>query len=354
LLGTLALALIATMAMLGVAIARNTNRLLGGDPRYAREITKHVASGNLALRIDIDSRDTTSLLASIKHMREMFRQVVKDTQDSANRVAQVAHQMSAASDQVRTVSQQSSESTASMAATTEEVTVSMGQVVENAQEAHNISVQSEQACASGVEVIQQAVHSMEEIAKTVRDSAEVVLALGAQSEQISSVVKVIREIADQTNLLALNAAIEAARAGEQGRGFAVVADEVRKLAERTTTATKDIATMIGAIQEGMRGVVTNMEHGVQQVNDGVSEANEAGVAIRHIQDGAQRVVRVVSDMSNSLREQGKASEEISQHLEEIARMSEQNSAVANEASQGAHQLLSSAKQMQNTVNRFAV
>jgi methyl-accepting chemotaxis protein len=352
-LGTLAAAMLVAMAVLGITIARNINSLLGGDPRYAREITRHVASGNLALRIDIDPNDTNSLLASIKYMREMFRQVVKSTQDSANQVAQVAQQMAAASEQVNTIARQSSESTASMAATTEEMTVSMGLVVENAHEAHSISVKSEEVCTSGVEVIQQAVHSMEQIAVTVRESAEVVQALGAQSEQISSVVKVIREIADQTNLLALNAAIEAARAGEQGRGFAVVADEVRKLAERTTNATKDITTMIGAIQDGMRNVVDNMERGVQQVNSGVSEANEAGEAIHQIQAGAQRVVQVVSDMSNSLREQGKASEEIAQSLEEIARMTEENSAVAHEASQGAHQLLSSAKVMQNTVNRFA-
>jgi PAS domain S-box-containing protein len=354
LLVLLFLGIMSVVGLLGWFISRSVNRLLGGDPRYAREITRHVASGNLGLRIDIDPRDTTSLLASIKYMREMFRQVVKETQANAEVVAMSAQQMAVASDQVRATSQQSSEATASVAASAEGVTVSMGQVVANAQEARNISERSEQTCSTGVAVIHQAVMSMEQIAAMVREATAVVMTLGSQSEQISSVVKVIREIAEQTNLLALNAAIEAARAGEQGRGFAVVADEVRKLAERTTNSTEEIARMISSIQNGMRDAVANMEGGVGRVNEGVRNANEAGEAIKRIQEGAQRVVQVVSDISNALRGQGIASEDIAQHVEHIARMSEDNNAVAQQTSQDAHHLLGAVEKMQNTVSRFAV
>ena len=349
-LAALAILLLGGTITLGVMVVRNIDTLLGGDPRYAREITQHVASGNLALQVNIRPGDSTSLLASIRHMREMFRGVVKETQESASRVALVAQQMATASDQVSETSRKSSESNSSIAATTEEVTVSMSHLVSNAEEARNISIESEKTCTSGVEVITLAVHSMEEIARTVHAATEVVMQLGAQSEQISSVVKVIREIADQTNLLALNAAIEAARAGDQGRGFAVVADEVRKLSERTTNSTQEIATMIQSIQGGMRNVVSSMEQGVQQVNSGVKEANEAGEAIRRIQASARRVVEVVAEMSNAMNEQGKASEDIALHVEDIARISEENSAVADQASQGAHELLASAKHMQGMVN----
>jgi methyl-accepting chemotaxis protein len=354
LLGVLVSGITLLVVMLGLAILRNVNGLLGGDPRYARDITKHVASGNLGMQVDIAAHDTSSLLASIKNMQEVFRRMVKESQESANLVAASAQQMATASDQVSVTSQHSSASTATMAASTEQVTASMSQVIASAREAHEISVQSEKSCANGVQVIQQAVQSMEKIAATVRDATEVVLALDSQSEQISSVVQVIREIADQTNLLALNAAIEAARAGEQGRGFAVVADEVRKLAERTTRSTAEIANMIGSIQTGMRSVVGNMEAGVQQVSEGVEHAGDAGNAIRQIQDGAQRVVQVVSDMSKALNEQGVASEHISHQVEQIARMAEENNAVAQETSHGAHELLNTAMLMQSTVNRFAV
>ncbi len=353
-LALLILGIAAIVGLLGWFISRSVNHLLGGDPRYAREITKHVASGNLSLRIDIDPRDSSSLLASIKHMREMFRQVVKETQSSVQAVAINAQQMAVASDLVRATSLQSCKATGAVATSAEEVTVSMGRVVASASEACHISEQSARTCGTGVEVIQQAVTSMEQIATMVREASSVVIALGDQSEQISSVVKVIREIAEQTNLLALNAAIEAARAGEQGRGFAVVADEVRKLAERTTSSTEEIAKMIGAIQAGMRDAVANMEGGASRVNEGVQHANEAGDAIKRIQEGAQRVVQVVSDISDALKEQGVASGDIAQHVEHVARMSEENDVIAQQSSLGAHQLLLAVEKMQNTVNRFAV
>jgi PAS domain S-box-containing protein len=342
------------VALLGWSIIRNLNRLLGGDPRYACEITNHVASGNLGLRIEVDPHDHTSLLASISHLREMFRQMVREIQNNANLVADNARGMAAAADQVTSTSQQQNESTSAMAIATDAVTGSMSEVVSHASEAHGISVESGNTCETGAQVIHKAVTSMEEIASTVRQATQSILALGTQSEHISSVVQVIRDIADQTNLLALNAAIEAARAGEQGRGFAVVADEVRKLAERTATATSEIAKMIADIQSGMQNAVSSMETGVAQVDQGVELANEAGAAIKRIRDSAVRVVDVVSNISEALNEQSLATDNIAQHVARIAQMSEENNELAQQSSGGAHRLLSTATEMQNTVSRFAV
>jgi len=354
LLGSLDLGIALFVAILGGTVLRNLQRLLGGDPRYACEITRHVASGNLGLRIEVDPLDRTSLLASIRHLREMFRRMLGEIQNNAEQVARHAQTMVVAADRVALTSQEQSRSTAGVASTTEEVSSSMAQVVEHATEAHAISVASGETCENGVTVIHSAVRSMEAIAQTVRRSTESILALGVESERISSVVQVIRDIADQTNLLALNAAIEAARAGESGRGFAVVADEVRKLAERTATATGEIAGMIQAIQGGMQDAVSTMENGVKQVDQGVALANEAGLAIQRIRSSAAEVVAVVAGIAGALQEQGVASEDIRQHVEKISGLSEENNAVAAEALQGAHQLLETATGMQSTVSRFAV
>ncbi len=351
-----AAALLTTLfvALLGFSVIHNLRRLLGGDPRYACEVTRHVASGNLGINIEVDAADRSSLLASIRHLREMFRRMLSEIQRNADLIASHAGTMAAAADQVAQTSQGQSEATAGVASAAEQVSASMAQVVSDAAEAHAISQASDDTCANGATVIHKAVASMEEIAATVRQSTERILALGADSARISSVVQVIREIADQTNLLALNAAIEAARAGESGRGFAVVADEVRKLAERTATATTEIAGMIQGIQSGMGQAVTTMEQGVAQVDHGVALANEAGQAIQRIRDSAARVVAVVAGISGALEEQGVATDSIRNHVERIAGLSEENEALAGRTSRAAHELLDTATGMQGTVSRFAV
>ncbi len=141
--------------------------------------------------------------------------------------------------------------------------------------------------------------------------------LGEKSHQITAIVQVIREIADQTNLLALNAAIEAARAGEQGRGFAVVADEVRKLAERTSESTQQITGMIKAVQDGVKESITQMQQAEESVKKGVHLANEAQTAVQTIRSGSVQVCQLIADISHALSEQSSASQEIARNIEHI-------------------------------------
>ena len=241
-----------------------------------------------------------------------------------------------------------------MAAAVEEMTVSIGQVSENAHEARALSRRSGELSEQGAGVIQNAAAEMSQISDSVKESSQIIAALEQQSGEISAIVNVIKEIADQTNLLALNAAIEAARAGEQGRGFAVVADEVRKLAERTSKSTQEIAGMIEKIQGGTHSAFASMEGGVARVSNGVTLANEAAGSITQIKTEAARVVQVVGDISNSLKEQSVASNDIAKNVEKIAQMSEENSAAVQETAKAAQHLEQLATSMQNTIGRFKV
>jgi methyl-accepting chemotaxis protein len=192
------------------------------------------------------------------------------------------------------------------------------------------------------------------VATAVNEAAGTIRELENYSNEISAIINVIREVADQTNLLALNAAIEAARAGEQGRGFAVVADEVRKLAERTTESTHTIANVIEKVQAGARRAAQEMENGVARVNGGVELAHQAGHSITGIQVGAERVAVAVDDIGSALDEQATAGQEIARGVERIAGMAEENSASVRQTSAAAERLHDLAGELERSVARFRV
>jgi methyl-accepting chemotaxis protein len=315
--GVSALLIILTCIGFGFWFAGDITARIGGDPEYAADIVEKVADGDLCVPIAITGNHPRSLLHSIKNMVANQRGMMEKIRASAESLTSASHDlrvtsesMSMTTDQV--VSQANTVATAGeeMSATSSDIAINCTSAAENAGRASIMA-------KDGAAVVMGTVVGMERIAGRVKETAASVDALGSSSEQIGNIIGTIEDIADQTNLLALNAAIEAARAGEQGRGFAVVADEVRALAERTTKATKEIATMIKGIQSETRSAVSSMEEGVQEVARGSAEAARSGEALKEILDQINSVTAQIGQIATAAEEQTATTREISNNVHSI-------------------------------------
>ncbi|MCI1011470.1 methyl-accepting chemotaxis protein [Pseudomonas oryzihabitans] len=343
--------LLATLLALG--IAWSLSRTIVGRLAQTVAIARTIAAGQLNSPIPTGGRDELGqLLTAFGQMQDKLRGMIQGIKQGTDQLVAASHSISANSQQLSAAAQEQSSAASSMAATVEELTVSINHVSDNAGEAHDLSSQSGRLAQDGGQTIQASVDSMRSIAGTVQSSATRIGELGEHSERVSSIVSVIKGIADQTNLLALNAAIEAARAGEQGRGFAVVADEVRQLAQRTTNSTQEIAAMIEKIQAATQAAMSDMEVGVRQVNGGVDLANQAGEAVVSINTASDKVVRVVNQISLALREQTAASHDVARTVERLAQMAQQNSEAIGETVQTAVSLDALANDLNRQIGQF--
>jgi methyl-accepting chemotaxis protein len=349
------LALLIMGAVIGTFLGITLMRRIRAGLAAAADAAKTIAAGDLTRPVPVSGQDEISqLLAQISIMRNNLHELVAELRLAITHLNTRAKELAAAAHDSSSVAAQQSEATSSMAAAVEELSVSIDQVEAHSTDARRVTQVSAENSLSSGQVIQDTAQEMSRIAEAVTRTAESIRGLESVSGNISSIVNVIREVADQTNLLALNAAIEAARAGEHGRGFAVVADEVRKLAERTASSTNEIVTMIAQIQEGSNAAGASMETSVARVNEGVRLASEAGESINLIRSSTQEVTAAVDSIGFTLKEQATATREIAGRVENISHGTEELSASARQTAAAASEIENIADNMDALAKRFRI
>jgi len=350
----LGLALLAVAIGIGsvVTTLAYVRRELGGEPAYARQVANAVATGDLTQPISLPDGDVDSLLAGLAAMQKHLRQLVRTLSGHAGDVEQTARQVADATDRVAAGSTQQLQLAGQMVGNTQNLTSSLRDVMSAVSEAERIVAESGSISDSGAALAGKTAIETEAMADSIRTTAGHIQELGTLSGQINSILGVISDIASQTNLLALNAAIEAARAGEQGRGFAVVADEVRKLAERTSQSTAEISAMVSSIRTGTQRAVEGMESGLLQVGHSVELSHQARDAFNRMNASSLEVSQVVQRIAQAIDVENRTEQTIHAHVEQVQGLIEQNDQVMREVVDSSGRLKNMSGALTQAVARF--
>ena len=342
---------LAMMATGYVLLRQAVQKPLAGMRDVLKDLVE--GEGDLNKRVPVFGRDEIGEMAGwFNVFMDKLHGTISKVAHVTDRVAAAGAQLSATVEEMSRGSESLTGRSVQTSSSVEEMNATVNEVAQNSSKAAHMAQDTVATAEGSRNVVEETVTGMSRIADSVRHSAGLIETLGKSSDQIGEIVRVIQDIADQTNLLALNAAIEAARAGEQGRGFAVVADEVRKLAERTTKATKEIGDMIRQIQHDTKGAVQSMQEGTEKVTGGVTLVNKMGDALATIVQRVNETAEMIRQIAVASEEQSVATQQIAGDVEIVAKVSKEAAGSAAESAKACHDLSQMTTELQGIVKGF--
>jgi methyl-accepting chemotaxis protein len=317
-------------------------------------IVSQIARGDLTLRGKVTNDALGNVVDSVNYMLDNFAKVLERVRKGAIDVSTSANEILVSSEDMANGASQQDQEITNTSSAVEELTVSMKQVSNNAEASAEAARRALDAAEQGNRAVRDTLEGMQRIRASVQATAKKIKSLGDRSLEISEIISVINDITEQTNLLALNAAIEAARAGEAGRGFAVVADEVRKLAEHSRTATKDIAALIKAIQAETNEAVVVMEEGTREVEVGARLADQAGKALEAISSVVRQSAELVQEISLASKQQVRGTEGVANAMQIISNITRQTSQGARQTARTVEQMVKLSEQLNEALSQFRI